>query len=293
MAAVTSATKLSSQTELVPSERIRQFVYEYNYAPLTALAVAAVEPMGQGQGGTVAIPRWAVVSVPAGTKTETDEFSIAEVTTDETTISPAYVGLYIHVSDELQNRRMGNAMAASTAQSIRAVENRVDSDGLGLFTSCSNTESFTGLAFTEERFSTAAATFMALNPVGDRFACVMSHGMFRDFKNSIKNNGGAAFGNDVLASQIAAMVGPKAGFKGTWDGFEIYVSSNVPTTSADSNGAMLVAGDMGPLIIVSEEPIGVETERFPKRKGTEATIAASYAWGLGKQDLILEIVALS
>src|SRR5690606_15913902 len=100
MTALTTFTSAADVEEVVPTEMLSAFVQGFEYAMPLGLGIAWAR---QGKGSiAVRFPRWGEVSVPAGTKSESDTFTDTEIASDEESITPGLVGFRFPLSDEMQ-----------------------------------------------------------------------------------------------------------------------------------------------------------------------------------------------
>lgn len=289
MALPGDATDLTGFQELVPTEWINTNVLAPNLATPTYLAVAWNLVVPQGEGSTVAIPRYAAWTPTAGNKTEAAAFARVEMTTAENTVSAGVVGAGVFVSRELTHDQVVRGAEQIVGNAVRGMVNRVDSDGLGGISSATNTADHGDVALTTTLLINDQATFRGQNPNADRLALLLSEIQFRDLRKSMDATTAANFGNDARSSDIRTLVGTKAGFRGMWEDLEVYVSTNIPTAASKDEGAIVAAGEGGALVYCSWQPITVDSEPNYESHGWDFWLSARYGVGISNDANMLEI----
>jgi hypothetical protein len=290
MAALGTYVGTSELTELVPTEIIPQYVASYNYAPMVGRTVCWTVP---GTGSIARrFPRWnAISSVPSGTKAESDQFTIVNIDTTESTITPGIVGLRLPISieAEVQTVLASGINRAVLDECIRAVLDRQDADILS--DSATNTAGAVTDNFTAAKFRAAAAAYRALNisPTAAGTACVLHQDGFRDLEESL----GASAATLNPSETDKSMFGDTAGYHGPYHGFQVFSSSNVPADSSNWSGAMTPIGQGSGYGLVESQGLSVkmsEGDDAVSRLVKYYVIYAWYAAALTNPNNLLEVL---
>ena len=252
-------TTLSLLTETVPTEDINSFVQSYEYPTPVGQLICWTRPSPLGSVA-VRFPRWnqvnASTGVPAGTKTEGASFTRVTVDQTESSITPGLVGLEMALTDEVQRAAgvQGGVMAGVIIEALNAMSERIDTDILSSSTSATNTAGATSDNFTVTKFNAASAAYRALSipngPMGTAF--VAHNDAIRDLVESWGSTS-APFQKDHA---LAAAFGPNAGYHGSYLGFQVFESANVPAEAPGwSNGMTPIgAGASGLGCAMTEAP---------------------------------------
>ncbi len=281
MAVLTGSTVSSSVTESIPAEDIESSLQRAPLPPQTFLGIAWLGAVGPGKGAQANLLIEDTETVPSGGKTEGDEFALVEATLSERTVTPAMVGYGRFVSDEAQHDSTLDVLGVTSAKAVRFIGNRVDVDGLALITSLTTQENRTGLAMTDEFIQNGIARFHALNKDGSSVALALNHVQHRDWMKDLTQSGAAVLGGDAESQRVQSMISPNTGFKGVKYGMSVFVTPNIPLSSNDAIAGILPMGDMGPLVMRSWQPLQVEQERVPLRKGTILAYSIRYGVAVG------------
>lgn len=288
MAVLTTFTSATDVEEVVPTEELSSFVLGYEYARPVGLACAWAQP---GTGSiAVRFPRFGSISVPAGTKTESDVYTDVEIATAENTITPGLVGFRMPLSSEMTVQSLGGIPAQVLAQAIDALADRMDSDILSSSTSATNTAGAVTDDYTLSRFRSDLSTYRGLNiPTSPMGHCLNLH------------ENGAVDLLDSMGSTAAVFakedgdtlrIGPNAGYLGNLYGVAVYSSSNTPTDSTGHSGLLTPIGfrNSGFGIVMSRAP------RVIRSFGDDAAVrdveyyvfSAWYGTGLTAEERCLE-----
>lgn len=295
MAATTNATTTTSIVEIVESEYITREILDANRDPTVAEMVAWTVNAQGLNSATYTFPKWTAAAVPlseSSGKTQTDEFAATQQLLTEVQVSAAVVGIRKALSMEAMDDSIVDLIAANVRENAMEMRDQIDEDFLSNITSATNTASFTGVDLTIARFGSALATFKAQNPAGSRLAFVGSETQIADLKADIRTTSGAIFGGE-FGNQVSGMLDTRArGFLGMYEGVEMYTAhGNVPATSGDDNGALMVAGQKGALALVVWKPITTGFEEELKRLQLDVVTYARYGTGITNDSNLLEVVS--
>lgn len=298
MAAPSTQTDTTSVTELIPTEELPSFVDEYGYTPRTGILVASLSP---GLGSVAhRFARWDVIAVPAGTKSEGDDFTQVEVTTAEESITPGIVGFEVALTDEVLAAAMGGLRVpagqipvAFALECIAALSDRMDADILSSSTSATNTAGATTDTFTREKFSAAAAAYRALqipNSEMMEHAFVGHHDAFRDLDaDEVVTTAARA------ATSEFRVLGAKSGYIGPYGGFQLFESGNVAAEGAGWSNLMTPMGfGRSGLGLVVSDPIRAEVNRGRDGALSASTYAVLRGWwgaGMRNRTRLLEVLS--
>lgn len=282
MAQLDTFTGLSSLNDVVPSGQIGDLVLGYNYAPTVAQLVAWIENLEPGKGSTFTFPRFDEVTVPAGTKLESDLMGEAELTTAGTTVTPAYFGLTAPISYEVMHDAQIGVRASSVVEFGRAVRNRVDQDLLSLATSLTTTVGTATSPLSLPYFNTIiAAAKTAIRPEGGQLVLIAAPSGIRDLLNdtvleSATMLPGLARDIDLGGLPIVGSIG----------GVLVLESANIPTSGGGFEGIVTVAGrGRSCLGMVVAEKIGAGYDVIEQRKVLNVTVSARIGFGVTAQRL--------
>lgn len=253
MAALGTFTAASDVEEVVPTEQLSNFVLGFEYAMPVGLGIAWAKP---GTGSIpVRFPRWNEVSVPAGTKTESDTFTDVEITTAENSVTPGIVGFRMPLSDEMTVQSLGGIPAQALAQALQALVNRMDADILGASTGYTGTQAgATTDVYTLTRFMADLSLYRAKNipfaPMGH--ALNLHENGASDLLLSLGTTA-AVFGKqegDTLR------IGPNAGYLGSMYDVAVYSSPNTAVEGGGHSGLLTPIGDQASAYaaVVSQMP---------------------------------------
>lgn len=290
MAAPSTQIDTTSVTELIPTEEIGAWLDGYGYPLGVGLLVAAIIP---GTGSIpMRSPRWDQLSVPAGTKSEGDDFTQVEMTTSEESATPGIVGFETSLTDEVVAGRVG-IREAHLIEAVTSLSNRMDADILAASTSATNTVGTTGGIFTRQYFSAAAAAYRALEiPGGEMFdhAFVLHHDAVRDLDDDEVVTAAAK-----AASDNFRILGAAAGYLGAYGGFQLFESGNVAAEAPGwSNFATPIgAGRSGLMVVVTQSPT-VEMNRGRDGARAASTFHVFRAWygaGMRNRTRLLEVLS--
>lgn len=290
MAAPSTQIDTASLAELVPAERISEWVDGYNYAMRVALAIVATIP------GVGSIPqrsaRWDQLTPTAGTKAEGDNFAQLEMTTSEESATPGIVGFETALTDEVVAGVRG-VRELHLIEAINSLSDRMDADILAASTGATNTVGTTTRVYNREAFSADAAAYRALNIAGAEFMdhAFCGHGdAFRDLDLDEVLTAAAKAGSDGFRVFSAT-----AGYMGPYGGFQMFQSNNVAAESPGWSNFMtpIGLGRSGLMAVITEGP-SVEENR-----GRDGALAAStyyvfrawYAAGMRNRTRLLECLS--
>lgn len=287
MAALGTFTSAADVEEVVPTELIPNFIANFEYGARIGMGIVWSKP---GQGSIVnRFPRFNAVTVPAGTKTESDTFSDTEIDTTESSITPGLVGFRFPISDEMAVHSGIHPMALTEA--MNALLDRIDTDVLAATTSLTSTAGAVTDEYTLTRFKSDLSAYRALNiPGAGPVALVLHENGASDLVNSLTSTA-AVFAKD---SGDTLAVGTSQGFIGSLHGVSVYSSPNVATESTGHSGVMTPIGDMrcGLAIVLQEMPRVVSTrgDEAENRAVTFWHFRAWYGAGVANPRRALEIL---
>lgn len=289
MAALGTFTGLSAADDVVPTEQLTNFIQGFEYAIPVGVAISWKR---QGTGSmAVRFPRWGSVTVPAGTKAETDTFSDANISSSEESITPGLVGFRFPLSDELQVMALGGIPASALREAMSALINRMDVDVLASSTSATNTAGAVTDDYTLSRFRSDLAAYWALKipPSGSGTVLTLHLNGAIDLVNSLGSTAA------VFAKQSGdtLQIGPSAGFLGNLYGCAVYASPNVPVEGAGHSGMLTPIGDESFYGLVLQEMPGVVATRADEAENRASTFYHFRAWygaGMTNRNRGLEIL---
>lgn len=290
MAVLSTFTSASDVTHVVPTELLSDFVQGFEYARPVGMACAWARP---GKGSIqVSFPRWGQVTVPSGEKTESDQFSDAEIATAENTITPGLVGFRFPLSDEMQEQSLGGIPASALAQALQALIDRMDSDILSSSTSATNTAGAVTDDYTLSRFRSDLSEYRSLDiPFAPNGHCLNLHENGAvDLLDSLGSTAAVFAKQDGDTLQL----GPSAGFLGSMYGIAVYSSSNTAVEGAGHSGLMTPIGmNASGFGLVLQEMPGVVTTRGDDATNRAVTFYHFRAWygaGLTNPNRALEVL---
>ncbi len=290
MAALGTFTGVSALDDVVPTEQLTNFVQGFEYAMPVGMKIAWAK---QGTGSmAVRFPRYGSVTVPSGTKAETDTFSDASIATSEETITPGLVGFRFPLSDEAQVMALGGVPAGTLAQAMEALVNRMDVDVLSSSTSATNTAGAVTDVYTLARFRSDLSTYRGLKipfaPLGH--VLTLHENAASDLLESL----GSTAAVWAKESGDTLRLGPDAGFIGSFGQVAIYSSPNVPTEGAGHSGLLTPIGADASFygIVVQEMPNVARTrgDEAENRASTFYHFRAWYGAGMTNRNRGLEIL---
>lgn len=285
-------TTTSSWNDLIHSEAIDAIILKANRPPPIHLAISYLRDASKGGAGTFRFAKWNKDDVPAGTKTEgTGAFTKVESTTGGATATAGYVGMGRALTAEAKQDSM-RGLAELMIQNEDAGRERLTKDLLGLITSATNTENFGNVAFNLTRWGTAKFSFEALSPVGTRRAFISSLAAIRGLEADMRTTGAAFLANPVeftAGNQNIRLV-PGQGFRGYFEGYEIYVSSLCPDNDADTvSSAFAMVGDQGALGLAVWEGWNHKVEDDPEHANELLWSRSRYGVQITNQSNLLEV----
>ena len=266
MAAPATQIDTTSVTELVPTERISEWVDGYNYAMRVGLAIVATIP---GVGSIAQrSARWDQLVPTASTKAEGDDFTQIEMTTAEESATPGIVGFETSLTDEVVAGVRG-IRELHLIEAVNSLSDRMDADILAASTGATNTVGSTTRVYNREAFSADAASYRALNIAGGEFMdhAFAGHGdAFRDLDldevlTAAQKAGGDGF--RVLAAT--------AGYMGPFGGFQMFQSNNIAAEAPGWSNFMtpIGLGRSGLMCVLTEGP------KVEENRGRDGARAAS------------------
>lgn len=282
-------TTVTSLNDLIHSQQIEELILAANRPASVHQLIAWARDASKGGAGVYQFPKWDKVDVPSGVKTEgTGSFTITEQTTSSATATAGFVGIGIELTDEAAQDSLKGLADMIMLNEARGAE-RVTKDCLSLFTSCTNTHAVGDAAFDLTQWGLAKAKFKALNPVGARLAYVGSNASIRDLEASMRATGASFMANPLIVDG-KLINNPGQGYRGMFEGIEIYETSLCPDHDADIiSTAFLVAGDQGAIGLAVWVPWRHEVQRNSANATDELYSAARYGVCLTNQSNILEV----
>lgn len=245
-------TTTTSWNDLIHTEAVDNIVLAANRAPPIHLAIAYFRDAANAGAGTYVIPRWVKDDMPSGTKTQgTGAFTRVESTTAGATVTAGYVGMGRALTAEAKQDSF-RGLAELIIQNEDAGRERLTTDLLGLITSATNTEAFGNVEFNLTRWGTAKFGFEAQLPVGSRRAFISSLAAMRGLEADMRTTGAAFMANplEFSAGGTNIRIVPGQGYRGMFEGYEIFVSSLCPDNDADTiSSAFAMVGDRGALAL--------------------------------------------
>ena len=285
MAVLSNDTVSSDIAEIIPSERISQALQYANLPEPVVLRIGWSEAVPPGTGATCNLPSVSADAVPAGNKTEGDEFARVTLETSELTVTGGYVGFGRFMSYEAINDAAFDVVAISTQNAVRYIMDRIDADGFVLNDSLTSAESHAGAALTDEHVLQALTTYMLLDvSKGAPKALVLNPKQIGDWTKDLSQSGGAYLGGDAASQSVAQLIGPDAGFMGVKHGCQVFVSNNCPVAAGDATGCLVPMGTFSPLAFRSWDPLRVQQENVPGRTGVDVWYSVRYGFALANQN---------
>lgn len=285
-------TKTSSWDDLIHSEGINEIILAANRPPPVHLALAYFRDASKHGAGTYRFPRWVKDDVPSGTKTEgTGAFTKVESTTAGATATAGYVGLGRALTAEAKQDSL-RGLAELMIQNEDAGRERLTKDLLSLITSATNTQAFGDVAFNLTRWGVAKFAFEALNPVGGRRAFIGSLAALRGLEADMRTTSAAFLANPVefMAGGGNIRLTPGQGFRGYFEGYEVYASSLCPDNDADTiSSAFAMVGDLGALGLAVWEGWTHKVKDDPEHANEELWSRSRYGVVITNQNNLLEV----
>lgn len=156
-------TTTTTADDVIPTEEIVDYVRAYPRPTPVGVAVAWIK---QARGIVPCLfPRLSTAGViPAGTKTEGASFTRVASSTASDSVTAAFVGSELALTDELRMSSGVRGLPEAVIQDrIKALANRVDTDLLANLDGLSNTSGDTSTDLTRQGLSQALAAYWALN----------------------------------------------------------------------------------------------------------------------------------
>lgn len=111
-----------------------------------------------------------------------------------------------------------------------SVHTKIDKLALGLFASATNVSDFSGTALTKARLVVATRDYKKQVPGSGLHALVLHPDQIADIQGEVVTPAGSS--NADVALGYTAMFGPETGYKGTWQGFHLFETTNVQEADA-------------------------------------------------------------
>lgn len=263
MAVLTTFTSTTDVEEVIPTELLGDFVQGFEYVTQVNMGIAW---QSAGRGSIVKrYPRFQEVTVPAGTKTESDQFTDTEIATTESSITPGLVGFRFPIPDEVMEEAEPGVPAGILMEAMTALGNRIDSDLVAEAANLTNSVGLVTDTYDLARFKADLSAYRALHipvaPLGS--ALVLHENGSSDLTDALSSTASifAKESGDTL------QVGPTQGFIGNLHGVAIYTSDNAPVNGAGHDGYMTPIGGGASAIglVVNELP------RMEMTRGDDAT----------------------
>lgn len=289
--ALTTFHSASDFEEVIETEEINPFIDMVQLPPTTAQLVAMVVP------GTGTIPqrftRTNAFTVPASTKTEGGDFTLAEIDTEENSITAGFVGFAFRQSDEAMLNSRGKVQVAAIVEALQAMDDRMDSDAHGASTSATQITGADTDVFTVANFRSALHAYQAYNIRAGAMghACVLHTDAWADLHDSMSDSAATLRPSEA----ISLMAGPSTGYMGSFMGMEIFVSTNVSTTGSGYSNYMTPIGlNQSGLGIVVSEPVRIIPTRGDTMElaaGSQFVVRALYGTGVRNAEKLVEVLS--
>lgn len=282
-------TTTTSWNDLIHSEAINDIILAANRPPGIHQAIAYYRDASRAGAGVFKFPKWDKTDIPSGTKTEgTGNFTKVESTTSGASATAGVVGIGRVLTDEAAQDSM-RGIADLMMQNEAAGAERVTKDLLGLITSATNTEAYGNVAFNLTRWGTAKYAFELLNPQGTRRAFIGSLAALRGLEADMRTSGAAFLANPLnLGGGI--MMQPGQGFRGYFEGYEVFASSLCPDNDADTiSSAFAMVGDEGALGLAVWKAWVHKPKDDPEYGNMELWSSTRYAVAITNQSNLLEV----
>lgn len=279
----------TSNAELIHSEQIDQTILEANVKRFIWQGIAYIRDASQGGSGTFRFNQWDDLSVPSGTKTETDEGTAMDITLTPSEVSAGVVYCRTFLSDE-NKQDSGMTPERGLARHQFLLSKRYNADVLGAFTSFTNSTSNAGSAATVPLFLAALNAFRAQNPVAAEpdplnpqslMAFVCQPKVLTDINVDNVSNGGGALVFGAGTALLEAMVGEA--YLGTAMGVHWFLGEAPQHDANNWASAFLVAGAGGAVGMPIWWGLKPEQQREGTRAGDELVTTTRYGVGVTVQ----------
>ncbi|MCY1055432.1 hypothetical protein [Nannocystis sp. SCPEA4] len=283
-------TTTTSLNDLIHSEAIDQIILGANRPASIHQLVAWIRNATGDTSGIHKFPRWDKTDVPAGVKNEAAAFTFVEQTTNSASATAGMVGLGRELTYEAAQDSM-RTLADLIVLNLEAGAERMTADLVGLFTSATNTSNLGNVAFSLTGWGTAKAAFKAQNPRGQRLAYIGSNASLRGLESDLRTTGAALLSNPLyIDGQL--INNPGQGYRGTFEGFEIYETGLCPDNDADTiSTAFCVVGDQGALGLAVWIPWMHKVRENPEYAGDELFSMSRYAVAITNQSNLREVIS--
>lgn len=273
---------LTTMNDIVQGARVQALLTGSHLPAPVAFDVVWAIPVPKGSGTTISIPRAGIVTTNAGAKTENGDFALVSVSTDNASLTAAFVGHADEVSDEVSYDAQEDAMAIVVGRGMEALRQRVDADAMVLGGTAATSTDFTDEAFTDQGLLDAQADFRANNPHEGLYAAVLGSFQVRDLKVSRSTGGGgASLGGDVASVRTQEFLDLKSpGYEGVLYGAPIFRSGNITAVAGNHTGFMLKIAEGGALAYGVWQSANVETRRLPRGAKWEVTMKIRYGMAI-------------
>lgn len=283
-------TTSTSAIELIPAEYIPTYVMHLQ-RPLTVGKMLAWRVAGT-VGVPYKFPTLEAVAVPAGTKTEVADFTRSAMTFAETSITPAFIGEELALTDEAVKGAAASRIGLSQViieDRVAALENRIDQDLLAVSKSATNTVGAVTDVMTETKLLAGLHLYRTLEPNGTTMV-VLGHLAAADLKSSFFTSGATAINQQSFAK--GALSGS---YLGSLYGAEIWQSGNVAAETTGKSNFITGMGAPGSGIgFVVDEDIGAEYNRGAEGARSALSfvvLRACYGVGITRADKIVEVLS--
>lgn len=276
--AVLAGINSTQINDTILASGIAKFVVPTPMASPLYEVLAMVFDNKDNHSNVVDIPAWDAFPAVAET-TEGDESANVNYSTSKKSMT----GVMLDTSALITDQVVMDSMVLESqmvGQMVLNLRNTIDSEVLELFKTATNVTDKSDVNLTLAFWRAALAAFRAQKPIGTA-VYVGSPNQLRDILDDMANVAGGnqlgAAGQTIFSSSVID------GYRGPYQGVQIFESSNVASNDADNDvGGFTTVVSSGPgappslsgLGLGIWQPIQAEGQRLPKRHGIETTVSA-------------------
>lgn len=228
--------------------------------------------LGSGQGKTVTVPIYPVVS--AAGLTEGDEVSNTAVSTSGATMTISPVAVRTMVTDLSVQASASNVIADLGRVFGEGIARKIDADLMGKFNDFSTNVLGDGTAaITPAAIFQAVATLRSQGVPLDGIVAVLHPAIAYDLKSALTTQGNAAFVSGAYSDVSNQAM--REGLIGTLAGIPVFESANMANTgtAGDFKGAVFHRDALG---IATIGDIAIETDRRASYVATDVVASLHY-----------------
>lgn len=293
--AVLAGFNSTTLNDTILASGIAKFIVPTPMASPLYESLAMVLQLSANHSNTVDIPSWDAFPTVA-TTTEGDESANVNYSTSKKSMTGVMLDTSALITDQvvMDSMLLESQMVGQMVMNLR---NTIDVEVLKLFQGATNVTDKSDANLTLAFWRAALASFRAQKPIGT--ACYVGSG--NQLRDIIEDMADVAGGNQLgAAGQTIFSSSVIDGYRGPYQGVQIFESSNVPEADADNDvgGFIAVQGStagsppsMSGFVLGIWQPIQAEGQRLPKRHGIETTVSARVGFKIAAEYLVRGLIS--